>query len=508
MAEHLQAEQAHVSAGEFLAALELSGVLADAKWREVQDRFALRMGVEGPLAMAHELVHEGTLTKFQARRLLIGKKGLTFGRYTLLDQVGRGSRGHVYKARHRLMDRLVALKVYRPTDELSGTSLSRFFREMKIVGMLDHRNVVRAIDADVHEGCPYIVMEYLDGTDLDQVLVRRGPLPPEEVIDDMAQALRGLAHAHEKGVIHRDVKPTNLFLVNTGIVKVLDLGMGELVGMTGLPGNIFDTDEGIVVGTTDFIAPEQVKDEPIDARADLFSVGCTMYRLLTGTYAFPGDTREHRLVKRIREPHVPITHVRPDLSPRLIAIIDRLLAARPEDRFDSAALAAEALEALIPQAGRSEGDPSAGTGGTGPRADAVTLTVKPDAMPDWSSVESALRPTAHGSREGPRLVERHEPKPPSAKDLSHRKILEEEGVESGRQAHELYRGELIQMKRVMAELRSMKPNDEVPPEGPTWLERIGEKFGDFLAEPSAGQIVIAILLVVLVLTLVLVLSLG
>jgi hypothetical protein len=138
----------------------------------------------------------------------------------------------------------------------------------------------------------------------------------------------------------------------------------------------------------------------------------------------------------------------------------------------------------------------------------VILSVKPDAKPDWSLVESALRPAAPGSRESPRLVEKHEVKPPSAKDLSHRKILEEEGAESGRQAHELYRGELIQMKRVMAELRSMKPDGEVAPEGPTWLERIGEKFGDFLAEPSAGQIVIAILLVVLALTVVLVFAVG
>ena len=177
---------------------------------------------------------------------------------------------------------------------------------------------------------------------------------------------RGLAHAHEKGVIHRDVKPTNVFLVNTGVVKVLDLGFGELVGMAGQAGNVFDTDEGIVVGTTDFMSPEQVKDKPIDARTDLFSLGCTMYRLLTGTYAFPGVTREDRLVKRIRERHVPITDVRPGLSRRLVAIVDRLLAIRPDDRFGSAAEAAEALEALIPPAGRSERGTSAKPGRSGP----------------------------------------------------------------------------------------------------------------------------------------------
>ena len=316
-----------------------------------------RTDFEDSLALAHQLIAEGTLTEFQARRLLRGKKGLAFGRYALLDRIGQGARGRVFKARHRLMDRVVALKVVSPDGALSKTSVARFFREMKIVALLDHPNVVRAIDADVHEGCPYIVMEYLEGDDLECVFARRGPLPPDEVIEYMAQAARGLAHAHEKGVIHRDVKPTNLFLVKTGIVKVLDLGLGELVGISGEAGNVFDTDEGVVVGTTDFMSPEQIQRNPIDARTDLFSLGCTIYRLLTGTYAFPGVTREDRLIKRIRERPVPITDIRPGLPYRLVAIVDRLLAVRPDDRFGSAAEAAEALEALIPGAA----DPTDGT---------------------------------------------------------------------------------------------------------------------------------------------------
>src|SRR5262249_20355912 len=255
------------------------------------------------LAMASQLIAEGTLTDFQARRILRGKRGLVLGRYVLLDRVGVGARGRVFKARHRLMDRVVALKVLLPERLLDDTWVARFFREMKIVGLLDHPNVVRAIDADVHEGCPYIVMEYLNGEDLGHVLVRRGPLPPDTVIDYMAQALRGLAHAHEKGVIHRDIKPTNLFLVDTRIVKVLDLGFGELGAMAAQGGNDFDTDEDVVVGTHDFMSPEQVTLRQIDARTDLFSLGCTMYRLLTGAYAFRGEPREARLALRIRQPH-------------------------------------------------------------------------------------------------------------------------------------------------------------------------------------------------------------
>src|SRR4029077_21058200 len=130
------------SAVEFLAALERSGVLPDGKWREVQDRFVHRTGLRDALALAHQLIDEGTLTEFQARRLLRGKKDLAFGRYALVDHIGQGARGRVFKARHRLMDRVVALKMFLPEGALSKTAVSRFFREMKIIGLLDHPNVV------------------------------------------------------------------------------------------------------------------------------------------------------------------------------------------------------------------------------------------------------------------------------------------------------------------------------------------------------------------------------
>jgi len=498
-----------LSAPEFLAALERSGVLPDTKWREVQDRFVRGPGLNNSVALAQRLVEEGTLTDFQARRLLKGKKSLAFGRFALLDHLGQGARGRVFKARHRLMDRVVALKVVLLDGTLSTESVARFFREMKIVALLDHPNVVRAIDADVHEGCPYIVMEYLEGDDFGHVFARHGPLPPDELIPQMAQAARGLAHAHEKGVIHRDVKPTNLFLVRTGSVKVLDLGCGELVGMAGQPGNVFDTDDGIVVGTTDFMSPEQIKNVAIDARTDLFSLGCTMYRLLTGTYAFPGETREDRLVKRIRERHVPITEVRPGLSQNLVAIVDRLLATRPDDRFSSATEAAEALEELIPTAGRSSRGPTAKAATKGDAGHAVSLSSESEATLDWSLIESALRPQGRFTQESPRLVDRDKPKPPSTKGLSsHREVLEAEGTESGREVHKRYRSELIQMNRVMAELRSASPKDETPAAGATWLEGIGEKLGDALAEPSAAQIVIVILAVLVVLALGLAFALG
>ncbi len=134
MPEHSKAGPTCRSADEFLAALERSGVLTDAKWREVQDRFGPMAALDDSLALARQLIEEGTLTEFQARRLLTGKKSLGFGRYALLDHIGQGARGRVFKARHRLMDRVVALKVFLPEGTLSKTAVSRFFREMKIVG--------------------------------------------------------------------------------------------------------------------------------------------------------------------------------------------------------------------------------------------------------------------------------------------------------------------------------------------------------------------------------------
>jgi eukaryotic-like serine/threonine-protein kinase len=500
MPEDSQARPLRQTAAELLAAIEASGILSEAKWREVQERFDQRLNPGDSLAFAHELVKDGTLTEFQARRLLKGKKSLTFGRYALLDHIGEGGRGRVFKARHRLMDRVVALKVLLPSSVLNETAVSRFFREMKIVALLEDPNVVRAIDADVHEGCPYIVMEYLEGDDLEKVVARRGPLPQNELITYMAQAARGLAHAHAKGVIHRDVKPTNVFLVKSGVVKILDLGCGEFVGMGGQTGNIFDTDEGIVVGTTDFMSPEQVTDKGVDARTDLFSLGCTMYYLLTRKYAFPGLTREDRLVKRIRQGHVPIQDVRPGLSERLVTILDRLLALRPDNRFGSAEEVAEALDELVPPAARDERETSAKSVSKTSRTDATPIPEEPEAPVDWSLIESALRPPGHGAREVPRLVEKSGPKPRSTKSLSsHRKILEAEGIESGRDVHANYRKELIQMNRTIAEQNSAEAQDQPPTASEAWFERIGEMFGDFLAEPSAAQILICILLVLLVL---------
>jgi serine/threonine-protein kinase len=485
---------------DFLSTLERSGVLSGSGLQRLCDRLVAERG--DAKALAERLVQEGSLTEFQAKRLLVGKSnGLVFGRYILLDRLGIGAMGRVFKARHRLMDRLVAIKIVLPVCANSKHARSRFFREIKIVGMLDHPNVVRAFDADQHEDSPYIVMEYLEGEDLERNLRRRGMLPPGDVIGYIAQAAQGLAHSHEKGVIHRDIKPTNLFLTSSGVVKVLDLGLGAFVDASNQAVTPLDTDEGFVVGTTDYMSPEQLTASPVDARTDLFSLGCTMYRLLTGAFAFPGATQMDRLTGRLNGPHVPISQVREELPVPLIAVLDRLLSLAPDDRFASAAEVVEALEGLLPASERH--------GQARSMSFAVSQTPRPSASSspaseppiDWTMVESALGPKQ--KRTPPRdpastVRPRIAPSQPSSRRLnSYRSSLEEQGEESGRSVQAEYRKEVIELNRALAHERTEAEADANPTVADRWLERFGEQLGDFLSEPTAGHIILIVLAVLL-----------
>lgn len=509
------ADPCSLSWSDFLSTLERSGILSETGLREVRDDLVRVQDTElrDSSALARRLVERGRLTEFQASRLLAGKtKNLVFGRYVLLDRLGIGATGRVFKARHRLMDRLVALKVVLPICASSKHSVSRFFCEMKIVGVLDHPNVVRAFDADLHENSPYIVMEYLEGEDLEKVLRRRGMLPPQEVIDCMIQVAWGLAHAHEKGVVHRDIKPTNLFLDNTGVVKVLDLGLGAFVKVSNEGVSVHDTDEdeGFVVGTCDYMSPEQLNGQAVDARTDLFSLGCAMYRLLTGTFAFPGMTKMDRMVKRIQERHVPITDVRKELPVPLVAVIDRLLSLRPEDRFSSAAEVAEELEMMLLVGDRRKRVTRASPGSQQLRTPTPSALSEPEAPLDWSLIESALHSKQDRTREtalSTRSAAPDSSRPTSMRLDSHRRNLEDEGVESGRRVQQEYRKEVIKLNRALVEERTQDQLSEPPSIAVRWLEQLGEQLGDFLAEPSAGYIILILVAMAVVIALALVYAL-
>jgi serine/threonine-protein kinase len=215
---------------------------------------------------------------------------------------------------------------------------------MKLVGRLDHPNVVRAFDADKVNAVLFIVMEYVSGVSLGQRL-RDGLIPPAEMINYATQAALGLAHAHSQGIVHRDIKPSNLLVNEDKRIKVLDLGLGVLMEADNSAS--FATADGIAVGTVDYMSPEQACGRDVDGRSDLFSLGCSMYHLITGRLPFPGDSQIDRLGKRISGRAVPITDVMPDVPASLVPVLDRLLAHKPQDRFQTADEAAEALQALI-----------------------------------------------------------------------------------------------------------------------------------------------------------------
>ena len=250
----------------------------------------------------------------------------------------------MFKAQHKLMGRLVALKIIAPQIASRASSIARFYREMRLLGRLDHPNVVRAFDADQVGDLLYIVMEYVAGRDFEQLLRDRGPLPPSEVANYMAQAALGLGHAHDHGIVHRDVKPTNLILSEEGQVKVLDLGLGAPLEADSQTS--FATAAGHSVGTLTYMSPEQATASELDGRSDLFNLGCTMYELLSGQIPFPGETVVECLKQRARGRPDPITDLRPDLPPGIVGVLDKLMASRPEQRFQTAAEAAAALQAV------------------------------------------------------------------------------------------------------------------------------------------------------------------
>jgi serine/threonine-protein kinase len=331
---------------DLLPLLQASGVLPDRQYADIRARVLDGSLPNDSRALAQRLVRDRILTEYQARRLLSNKPhGMVVGRYVVMDRVGSGSMGRVYKAHHQLMDRVVALKIIAPEIVTNSRVVARFQREMRLVGRLDHPNVVRAFDADQQGDTLYIVMEYVAGQSLGQMFKSGGPLPPIDVLKYAGQAAEGLAHAHAQGIVHRDVKPSNLLLSHTGQLKVLDLGLGVL--MEADEDANFATADGIAVGTIDYMSPEQACGKEVDGRSDLFSLGCTMYHLISGRLPYPGESPIDRLGRRLSGSPLPLIEVRPDVPAPVMRVVDRLLAAKPADRFQTADELAKAVQAML-----------------------------------------------------------------------------------------------------------------------------------------------------------------
>jgi serine/threonine-protein kinase len=402
---------------DLIPVIRSSGILNERLLSELKNRVLRGELPLDSVALAERLVADQVLTVYQANRFLNNKPhGLLVGRYIILDRIGSGSMGRVYKAHHQLMDRIVALKIIAPEIASNEKVVARFQREMKLVGRLDHPNVVRAFDADRINKVLYIVMEYVHGKSLGEYL-KKGPIPAIEMIDYAAQAALGLAHAHEQGMVHRDIKPSNILLTDDRKVKILDLGLGTL--MEADSNATFATADGIAVGTVDYMSPEQALGREVDGRSDLFSLGCAMYHLMTGKLAYPGESPIDRLGKRLGGKPVPITEHIPDLPSPAVRVIEKLMAPKPPDRYASALEASEALQNLLRPRGRSSLPPSARASSSpspaaAPFKGSVSTSAQLESMPATPPVDSARPLVPLSVRNYPRWFE------PIAEFVEHR----------------------------------------------------------------------------------------
>jgi eukaryotic-like serine/threonine-protein kinase len=328
---------APANADEFLEFIRKSGVAEENRLKGSLARITEQSGSvpTDPSELAKLLMRDGVLTFFQADQLLQGKwKRFFIGKYKVLERLGSGGMGQVFLCEHKLMRRRVALKVLPAARADDPSALERFYREARAVAALDHPNIVRAYDIDQDEKLHFLVMEYVDGSNLQDLVKKHGILDPIRACHYIYGSAVGLQHAHEMGLVHRDIKPGNILIDRTGVVKILDMGLARFFN---------DEDDMLtkkydenILGTADYLAPEQAIDSHnVDIRADIYSLGATFYFLLTGLPPFPEGTVAQKLLwHQTREP-APLKGLRTDLPPALVDLIAKMMAKDTKDRFQA-----------------------------------------------------------------------------------------------------------------------------------------------------------------------------
>jgi serine/threonine-protein kinase len=325
--------------------LQQSGLLQRPQLDELM--MSLQYAFTEPEDLAADLVRRGWLTRYQADELAHGRAAeLSLGHYTLLEPLGAGGMARVFKARHRCLDRVDAVKIIRTEHLADPRALRSFQQEARAAARLAHPNIVVIHDAGEAAGRHYLAMEYVAGGDLARLVRAHGPLPPALACDYAWQTALGLQHAFERDLVHRDVKPSNLLLTaDLGLVKILDMGLALLhYGPEGAMPAAAPDPGGPAVGTPDYVAPEQALDpHTVDIRADIYGLGCTLYFLLTGLPPYPGGSAREKVLSHLR---VEVPLVRPpkaEAPPGLPKVVGRMMAKRPDDRYQTPGEVAEAL---------------------------------------------------------------------------------------------------------------------------------------------------------------------
>ncbi|MEX2185711.1 MAG: serine/threonine-protein kinase [Pirellulales bacterium] len=354
---------AKVNTEKLVELLRRSNLADAARVDQMLDELASASGSlpDEPERLADVLVERKLITRWQADKLLEGRhKGFFLGKYKLLGHVGTGGMSSVYLAENTKLHRQCAIKVLPQSRVEDSSYLERFYLEAKAAAALVHPNIITAFDIDNQDDIHYFVMEYVEGRDLHTTVKQDGPLDYETAADYIAQAANALAHAHEAGLIHRDIKPANLLVDLKGQVKMLDLGLA-LFRDDAQPSLTIAHDEN-VLGTADYLAPEQaVNSHTVDARADIYSLGCTMYYLLTGHPPFPDGTLAQRLLAHQRDTPASIYKERRDAPRELVDICNKLMTKSPDRRVQTAREVRLMLVDFLAKRGKSSSAASPGS---------------------------------------------------------------------------------------------------------------------------------------------------
>ncbi|GDY06524.1 hypothetical protein LBMAG52_00100 [Planctomycetia bacterium] len=331
----------------FLQVVRQSGLIdSDQLQKLLQEYEARGVDVKQAQSIADALIGGEVITRWQAEKLLAGKhKGFSLGKYKLLDLLGKGGMSSVYLAEHVLMKRRCAIKVLPGKRVNDSSYLARFHREAQAVASVDHPNIVRAYDVDCTQDrdsqIHFLVMEYVQGQSLQELIIGNGPADYADAVEYIRQAAEGLEHAHRAGLVHRDIKPANLLIDTSGVIKLLDMGLARFFDDRD-ENPLTVTHDEKVLGTADYLAPEQALDShTVDARADIYSLGCSLQFLLTGNPPYTEGTLTQRLMWHQTKPFPPLTDSRIDCPVSLSAVLNKMVEKKPEDRYQSAAEVAE-----------------------------------------------------------------------------------------------------------------------------------------------------------------------